>query len=81
MRESKAALSRTDFSVPLVKFVLSQPANLQKKQCGGVFFDDMALHIECRFDKNSLLQRYFLAILPAGVIVLALVIELSLIHI
>ena len=30
----------------------SQPANLQKKQCGGVFFDDMALHIECRFNKT-----------------------------
>ena len=26
----------------------------------------MALHIECRFNKNSLLQCYFLAILPAG---------------
>ena len=26
----------------------------------------MTLHIECRFNKNSLLQRYFLAILPAG---------------
>ena len=29
-------------------------------------FDYMASHIECRFNKNSLLQCYFLAILPAG---------------
>ena len=29
-------------------------------------FDYMALHIECRFNKNSLLQCYFLAILPTG---------------
>ena len=27
----------------------------------------MALHIECRFNKNSLLQCYFLAFLPAGI--------------
>ena len=29
-------------------------------------FDYMALHFERRFNKNSLLQCYFLAILPAG---------------
>ena len=29
----------------------------------------MALHIECRFNKNALLQCYFLAFLPAGFIV------------
>ena len=28
--------------------------------------DDTALHIECRFNKNSLLRRYFLVFLPAG---------------
>ena len=28
--------------------------------------DYMALHIECRFNKNPLLQCYFLAFLPAG---------------
>ena len=27
----------------------------------------MALHIECRFNKNSLFQCYFLVILPTGV--------------
>ena len=30
----------------------------------------MELHIECRLSKKSLLQCYFLAILPAGVDVL-----------
>ena len=29
-------------------------------------FDNMAMHIECRFNKNSLLQCFFLGILPAG---------------
>ena len=29
----------------------------------------MALHIECRFNKNSLLQCYFLVILPAGYVI------------
>ena len=29
-------------------------------------FDYMALKIECRFNKDSLLRGYFLAILPAG---------------
>ena len=33
-----------------------QPAKLQIKQCGGVFFMYIALHFECRFNKNSLLQ-------------------------
>ena len=34
------------------------------------FFDYMALQIECRFNKNSLLQCYFLVILPAGLVTL-----------
>ena len=29
-------------------------------------YDYMTLHIECWFNKNSLFQRYFLAIFPAG---------------
>ena len=38
----------------------------RKSSVEECFFDDMALHIECQFNKNSLFQRYFLAILPAG---------------
>ena len=32
--------------------------------------DYMALYIECRINKNSLLQCYFLAILPAGTFIM-----------
>ena len=35
------------------------PTIMQKKQCGGVYFDNTAWYIECQFDKNSPLQRYF----------------------
>ena len=45
--------------------MFTQPAKLQKKQCEGVYFY-VALHIECRFNKNSLLQCYFLVFLPDG---------------
>ena len=44
----------------------SQPTKLQKKQCEGCIFHYMAPHIECRFNKNSILQCDFLAFLPAG---------------
>ena len=36
----------------------------RKSSVEECFLDDMALPIECRSNKNSLLQRYFLAILP-----------------
>ena len=39
---------------------------LHKKQCGGVFFDYIASHFECRFNKNLLLRSYF-SVLPAGI--------------
>ena len=45
---------------------LIQPAKLLKKQYGGVYFGYIALHIERRFNKNSLLRCYFLVFLPAG---------------
>ena len=40
--------------------------NYRKNRVVECIFDYMALHIECRFNKISLLQCYFLAILPAG---------------
>ena len=38
----------------------------EKAMWRSVFFYYMALHIECRFNKNSLLQCYFLTILKKG---------------
>ena len=38
----------------------------RKSSVEKCIFDYMTLHIECRFNKNSLLQCYFLAIFPAG---------------
>ena len=40
--------------------------NCRKSSVEECIFDYMASHIECRFNKNALLQCYFLAILPAG---------------
>ena len=57
------------FADPLNKPVKSSyPARqiCRKSIVEECIFDYMALHIECRFNKNSLLQCYFLAILPAG---------------
>ena len=31
----------------------------EKKQCGGVCFDHIALHFEWRFNKNALLLYYY----------------------
>ena len=45
---------------------LLSPQNCRKSNVEECIFDYMALHIERRFNKNSLLQCYFLAILPAG---------------
>ena len=41
--------------------------NCRKSSVEECILDYMALHIECRFNKNALLQCYFLAILPAGI--------------
>ena len=38
----------------------------EKAMWRSVFFLYMALHFQCRFNKNSLLQCYYLVILPAG---------------
>ena len=38
----------------------------EKNYVEECIFDYMASHIECRFKENSLLQCYFLAVLPAG---------------
>ena len=40
--------------------------NCRKSNVEECIFHYMASHIECRFNKNSFLQCYFLAILPAG---------------
>ena len=53
-----------------LKSQYSQPAKLQKSNVEGCIFDYITSHIECRFDKNSLLQCYFLTILPAGLYLL-----------
>ena len=47
----------------------SQPAKLQKTSVEECIFDYMTSHIKCKLNKNSLLQCYFLAILPAGLLV------------
>ena len=39
---------------------------IAEKAMEECIFDYMAPYIECWFNKNSLLQCYFLAILPAG---------------
>ena len=41
------------------RFWISQPAKLQKNSVEECIFDYMALHVECRFNKNSLLRCYF----------------------
>ena len=50
--------------------IIESPSRLngRKSNAGECIFDYMALCIECRFNKNSLLRCYFLEILPAGVI-------------
>ena len=40
--------------------------NSRKSSAEEFIFDYIALHIECQFNKNSLLQCYFLTLLPAG---------------
>ena len=50
----------------LVNPIYPQPAKLRKKNVEECIFDYMASHIKCLFSINSLLQCYFLAILPAG---------------
>ena len=42
---------------------MNRPAKLQKNNAEECIFDYMASHIECRVNKNSLLQCCFLAIL------------------
>ena len=42
----------------------------RKSSVEECIFEYMTLHIECRFNKNSLLQCYFLVILLAGIFVL-----------
>ena len=44
--------------------------NCGKSSAEECIFDYMASHIEYLFNKNSLLQCYFLAILPAGILFL-----------
>ena len=41
------------------------PAKFRKNSVGECIFDYMALHIKCRFNKNSLPRCYFLSIFPA----------------
>ena len=41
-------------------------ANIAKDSVEKRIFDYIALHIGCRFNKNSLFQRYFLVFLLAG---------------
>ena len=59
VRKSMYYINRT------VQMALSQP-NFRKSNVEECIFGYMASHIECRFNKNTLLQCYFLAILPAG---------------
>ena len=50
----------------IMLFVWISRQNCRKSNVEECIFDYMASHIECRFNKISLLQCYFLAILPAG---------------
>ena len=44
--------------------------NCGKSSAEECIFEYMALHFECRFNKNSVTKKcYFLAILPAGFVV------------
>ena len=46
--------------------IIPSRQSFRKSNVEECIFDYIASHIECRFNKNSLLQCYFLAILPAG---------------
>ena len=61
-------LSKVNKSNLSESFGSKQPSrqNCRNNSVEECIFDNMALHIECRFNKNALLQCYFLAILPAG---------------
>ena len=48
-----------------IDLVITQPAKFQKKAVWRSVFRTRR-HIECRLNKNSLLQCYFLSFLPAG---------------
>ena len=55
---------QTTNEAQLQKFAMRQ--NCRKSSVVKCFFVYIALHIECRSNKKSLLQCYFLAFLPAG---------------
>ena len=68
-------IPQTTPGLPASKFILlikkichNLPSrqNRRKSSVEECIFEYMALHFECRFNKNSLLQCYFLAILPVG---------------
>ena len=52
--------------VLLTETKLTSGSKKKKRSMKECIFDYIALHIKCRFKKNSLLRSYFLAILPAG---------------
>ena len=55
------------FDIDDSKGELISRQNCRKSNMVECIFVYMALHFQCRFNKNSLLQRYFLAILLAGI--------------
>ena len=63
-------ISKSQYKTPVQIFIniLYVPSrqNCRKSNVEECIFYYMALDIECWFNKNSLLQCYFLAILPAG---------------
>ena len=57
-----------DLKMDLISKIIYPAGKIAEKASNveECIFDYMASHIECRFNKNSLIQCYFLGILPAG---------------
>ena len=51
----------------LDKYISFPTGNIEEKTVWRSVFLCIALHIECRFNKNALLQSYFLAVCRLGV--------------
>ena len=62
--------NRADFSFSMlycIAYMHPSRQNSGKSNVKECIFAYMASHIDCRFNKNSLLQCYFLPIFPAGI--------------
>ena len=56
--QTRLIVKKTIFTRTTRNQLLFKLVKLKKKQCGGVYFCLHASHIDCRFNKNSLLRSF-----------------------